>query len=133
MRSVYKLKNRIRELRAKKNISQVQLSVATGVTADAIGKYERGDREPKLETWLKLAKYFGVQVSYLQGIEDKYTGVMADSERQVRRNKIKENMAKTLRRAWAEDEPWEEVYADFKRQWNLLELEFQKITQDMER
>ena len=42
-------------------------------------------------------------------------------------------MAKTLRRAWAEDEPWEEVYADFKRQWNLLELEFQKITQDMER
>ena len=39
----------------------------------------------------------------------------------------------TLRRAWAEDEPWEEVYADFKRQWNLLELEFQKITQDMER
>lgn len=127
------MKNRIRELRAKKNISQVQLSVATGVTADAIGKYERGDREPKLETWLKLAKYFGVQVSYLQGIEDKYTGVMADSERQVRRNKIKENMAKTLRRAWAEDEPWEEVYADFKRQWNLLELEFQKITQDMER
>lgn len=125
--------NRIRELRAEKNISQVQLSVAIGVTADAIGKYERGDREPKLETWLKLAKYFGVPVSYLQGIEDEYTGVMADSERQVRRNKIKENMAKTLRRAWAEDEPWEEVYADFKRQWNLLELEFQKITQDMER
>lgn len=127
------MRNRIRELRAEKNISQVQLSVAIGVTADAIGKYERGDREPKLETWLKLAKYFGVPVSYLQGIEDEYTGVMADSERQVRRNKIKENMAKTLRRAWAEDEPWEEVYADFKRQWNLLELEFQKITQDMER
>lgn len=125
--------NRIRELRAEKNISQVQLSVAIGVTADAIGKYERGDREPKLETWLKLAKYFGVPVSYLQGIEDEYTGVMADSERQVRRNKIKENMAKTLRRAWVEDEPWEKVYADFKRQWNLLELEFQKITQDMER
>ena len=58
---------------------------------------------------------------------------MADSERQVRRNKIKENMAKVLRKAWTEDEPWEEVYADFKRQWNLLELEFQKITQDMER
>lgn len=125
--------NRIRELRAEKNISQVQLSVAIGVTADAIGKYERGDREPKLERWQKLADYFGVSVGYLQGIEDKYTGVMADSERQVRREKIKENMAKVLRKAWTEDEPWEEVYADFKRQWNLLELEFQKITQDMER
>lgn len=124
--------NRIKELRAEKNISQAQLAVAVGVTADAIGKYERSDREPKLKIWQKLADYFGVSVGYLQGIEDKYTGVMTDSERQVRCNKIKENMAKTLRRAWAEDEPWEEVYADFKRQWNLLELEFQKITQDME-
>lgn len=125
--------NRIKELRAEKNISQAQLAVAVGVTADAIGKYERSDREPKLKIWQKLADYFGVSVGYLQGIEDKYTGVMTDSESQVRCNKIKENMAKTLRRAWAEDEPWEEVYADFKRQWNLLELEFQKITQDMER
>ena len=125
--------NRIKELRAEKNISQAQLAVAVGVTADAIGKYERSDREPKLKIWQKLADYFGVSVGYLQGIEDKYTGVMTDSERQVRCNKIKENMDKTLRRAWAEDEPWEEVYADFKRQWNLLELEFQKITQDMER
>lgn len=125
--------NRIRELRAEKNISQAQLAVVIGVTANAIGKYERGDREPKLERWQKLADYFGVSIGYLQGIEDKYTGVMADSERQVRREKIKENMAKVLRKAWTEDEPWEEVYADFKRQWNLLELEFQKITQDMER
>lgn len=125
--------NRIRELRAEKNISQAQLAVVIGVTANAIGKYERGDRETKLERWQKLADYFGVSVGYLQGIEDKYTGVMADSERQVRREKIKENMAKVLRKAWTEDEPWEEVYADFKRQWNLLELEFQKITQDMER
>lgn len=127
------MKNRIRELRAKKNISQAQLAHEIGMTKQALSYYERGKREPKLATWVKLANYFSVSVGYLQGIEDKYTGVMADSERQVRRNKIKENMAKTLRRAWAEDEPWEEVYADFKRQWNLLELEFQKITQDMER
>lgn len=105
----------------------------TGIKRGTLNNYENGKTEPKLKIWQKLADYFGVSVSYLQGIEDKYTGVMADSERQARRDKIKENMAKTLRRAWAEDEPWEEVYADFKRQWNLLELEFQKITQDMER
>lgn len=127
------MRNRIRELRAEKNITQAQLAYEIGVTRQAISLFGKDDREPRLETWLKLADYFGVSVGYLQGIEDKYTGVMADSERQARRDKIKENMAKTLRRAWAEDEPWEEVYADFKRQWNLLELEFQKITQDMER
>ena len=127
------MRNRIKELRKQKGKTLDQMQDETGIKRGTLNNYENGKTEPKLENWLKLADYFGVSVGYLQGIEDKYTGVMADSERQVRRNKIKENMAKTLRRAWAEDEPWEEVYADFKRQWNLLELEFQKITQDMER
>lgn len=125
--------NKIRELRAERGLTLANLANNTGLAVSTISQYETGKREPKLATWIKLADYFGVSVGYLQGIEDKYTGVMADSERQVRRNKIKENMAKVLRKAWTEDEPWEEVYADFKRQWNLLELEFQKITQDMER
>lgn len=125
--------NKIRELRAERGLTLANLANNTGLAVSTISQYETGKRNPKLETWIKLADYFGVSAGYLQGIEDKYTGVMADSERQVRRNKIKENMAKVLRKAWTEDEPWEEVYADFKRQWNLLELEFQKITQDMER
>lgn len=130
---MHKLGNKIRELRAERGLTLANLANNTGLAVSTISQYETGKRNPKLETWIKLADYFGVSVGYLQGIEDKYTGVMADSERQVRRNKIKENMAKVLRKAWTEDEPWEEVYADFKRQWNLLELEFQKITQDMER
>ncbi|WP_304652455.1 helix-turn-helix transcriptional regulator [uncultured Ligilactobacillus sp.] len=125
--------NRIREFRKQKGKTLDQIQDETGIKRGTLNNYENGKTEPKLETWKKLADYFGVSVGYLQGIEDKYTGVMADSERQVRRDKIKENMAKVLRKAWTEDEPWEEVYADFKRQWNLLELEFQKITQDMER
>ena len=125
--------NRIREFRKQKGKTLDQIQDETGIKRGTLNNYENGKTEPKLETWKKLADYFGVSVGYLQGIEDKYTGVMADSERQVRREKIKENMAKVLRKAWTEDEPWEEVYADFKRQWNLLELEFQKITQDMER
>ncbi len=128
-----KLGNRIREFRKQKGKTLDQIQDETGIKRGTLNNYENGKTEPKLETWKKLADYFGVSVGYLQGIEDKYTGVMADSERQVRRDKIKENMAKVLRKAWTEDEPWEEVYADFKRQWNLLELEFQKITQDMER
>lgn len=125
--------NRIKEFRKQKGKTLDQIQDETGIKRGTLNNYENGKTEPKLETWQKLANYFGVSVGYLQGIEDKYTGVMADSERQVRREKIKENMAKVLRKAWTEDEPWEEVYADFKRQWNLLELEFQKITQDMER
>lgn len=40
------------------------------IPLNTLSNYERGDREPKLETWQKLADYFGVSVPYLQGISD---------------------------------------------------------------
>ncbi|HCU42887.1 MAG TPA: hypothetical protein DIC48_05540 [Leuconostoc pseudomesenteroides] len=38
------------------------------IPINTLSNYERGDREPKLETWKKLADYFGVDVGYLQGV-----------------------------------------------------------------
>lgn len=69
--------NRIRQLRNKQKMSLPKFSedlfkkVNLKISPDALSKYERGDREPKLETWQKLADYFGVSVSYLQGIPEK--------------------------------------------------------------
>lgn len=60
--------NRIKEIRQEKNLSQTDIAKALGVTRQAISLYEKGDREPKLETWRKLADFFGVSVPYLQGI-----------------------------------------------------------------
>ena len=62
--------NRIKEIRQEKNLSQTDIAKALGVTRQAISLYEKGDREPKLETWQKLADFFGVSVPYLQGISD---------------------------------------------------------------
>ncbi|MFM9597643.1 helix-turn-helix domain-containing protein, partial [Streptomyces scabiei] len=39
-----------------------------GLATNTISRYETGKREPKLETWLKLAEFFNVSVSYLQGL-----------------------------------------------------------------
>lgn len=69
----YKNMNRIRKCRQNKKLTLKQLSEELAkqdlkISADALGKYERGEREPKLETWIKLADFFGVSVSYLQGI-----------------------------------------------------------------
>lgn len=64
------MNNRILELREKKDVSQSQLADAIGVSRQAISLYERGDREPKLKTWQKMADYFGVSVGYLQGLHD---------------------------------------------------------------
>ena len=60
--------NRIAKLRKEKNLSQAQLAKETGLTRQAISLYEIGKREPKLETWVKLADFFNVPVPYLQGI-----------------------------------------------------------------
>ena len=62
------MKNRLKEIRQEKNLSQTDIAKALGVTRQAISLYEKGDREPKLETWQKLADFFGVSVPYLQGI-----------------------------------------------------------------
>ena len=62
--------NRIAELRKKKKLSQAQLAKETGLTRQAVSLYEIGKREPKLETWIKLADFFDVSVSYLQGISE---------------------------------------------------------------
>lgn len=62
--------NRIKEIRQEKNLSQTDIAKALGVTRQAISLYEKGDREPKLETWQKLADFFRVSVPYLQGISD---------------------------------------------------------------
>lgn len=34
---------------------------------NTLSRYETGRREPKLETWQKLADYFNVSVPYLRG------------------------------------------------------------------
>lgn len=73
--------NRIKELRNKKGLSQKEFAKAFSefvkedseikpVSYATISRWERGENEPKLETWIKLADFFDVPVSYLQGLGD---------------------------------------------------------------
>ena len=78
------MKNRLRELRHEKNLTLKEVSSQLEqnnleISPDALAKYERGDREPKLETWQKLADFFNVPVDYLLGIsKDKSTLTIDD-------------------------------------------------------
>lgn len=65
--------NRLKKLRKVKGASQSDVGKAIGVTRAAIGYYEKGEHNPSLETWKKLADYFGVSVPYLQGRYDHLT------------------------------------------------------------
>ena len=51
----------MRDLRAREGISQEGLAHSSGIHSTSIGRIERGGREPRLTTILKLAKGLGVE------------------------------------------------------------------------
>lgn len=66
-------------LRKKKKLTLKELSndlKRNGIvlSPDSLAKYERGEREPKLETWERLANYFSVSTPYLMGLSDDLNG-----------------------------------------------------------
>lgn len=49
------MNTRIKEIRNKKNISQVQLAELLGITQPSLAAIESGKRVPKLETLMRIA------------------------------------------------------------------------------
>ena len=61
-------KNRIKDLRLQKGLSESELAKKVGISNQIISFYENNKREPKIENWQALADFFGVSVPYLQGL-----------------------------------------------------------------
>lgn len=59
---------RLKSERLKKKKTQKDVADFLGLTKQAVQRYESGLSTPKLETWVKLADFFGVDVGYLQGL-----------------------------------------------------------------
>ena len=60
----------IKELRLEEGISQRELGNRLNVCNQTVSFWESGQREPDLDTLLKIAKYFNVTTDYLLGLED---------------------------------------------------------------
>lgn len=56
---------RLKELREKKGLTQLEVAQAIYCTAITYSRYERGEREPKNETLKLLSKLFGVSIDYI--------------------------------------------------------------------
>ena len=63
--------NRLKELRQKKGDTQEDVAKVMGVTRRGYQKWENGESQIKPEKARQLADYFGVNVAYLLGFEDK--------------------------------------------------------------
>lgn len=65
--------NRLQKMRERRRISRSVMSELCGLSKSVISKYERGERQPKLETLVILADFFECSIDYLVGRKD-YSG-----------------------------------------------------------
>lgn len=56
---------RLKELRKKKNLSQLQLAMALNLNQNSISRYETGEHEADYKTLILFADFFGVSIDYL--------------------------------------------------------------------
>ena len=129
------VKNRIRELREKndltlKGLSDKLKSEGHSLSASSLIKYERGERNPSLETWQKLAQFFNVPVAYLQGkgpsvtqAKDKIINFLHDGYFTGQLDQVVNSYLKTIQvnttpfDFYPEDEDGYEMTASVKKFW----------------
>jgi transcriptional regulator with XRE-family HTH domain len=61
---------KITKLKKQKKMSQIELAKITGISRDAISKYERGDVTPSVEYAKRIADALGVTIDYLVNDSD---------------------------------------------------------------
>lgn len=57
--------NRLRELREKKGLTQLQMQMKTGIDQSEISKMERGERQPTLDQAFMFSEFFETNVEYI--------------------------------------------------------------------
>ncbi len=125
---------RLKELRNQANLSQQELSKIIGISKSSINMYERGEREPGLETVGALADYFDVRTDYLLGKTD-------DKRRPQEAKKYNKLIIESLdnyrqlhgydRKQMEDLFDWEDMYSDLENGRTLGDEGLLKTTQSL--
>lgn len=88
------MKNRLKELRTAHKLTLDDIENNTGINRGTYSNYENGKTEPKLDTWQKLANFFGVSTAYLLGLENDVDSDFTIKELEERNTQlIKDNVS----------------------------------------
>ena len=66
----HKLPERLKELREKKGLSQVELATDLNLSSGFVGDIERGASSISIETLMLIADYFDVTTDYMLGFNE---------------------------------------------------------------
>ena len=61
---------RLRELRIRAGLNQMDLADVLGMQQNQYSRYERGERELPMHLFVELAKYYNVSLDYMAGLSD---------------------------------------------------------------
>ena len=64
------LPERLKTLRLEKGLTQQQLADLLNMNSVTYLRYEKGQREPSIDTLIEIAAFYGVSVDYLVGLTD---------------------------------------------------------------
>lgn len=64
------MKNRIRQLREEKNMTQIRLSIELEVSQETISSYESEKHYPSVSNLMKLSRLFHASCDYILGLSD---------------------------------------------------------------
>jgi Predicted transcriptional regulators len=65
------LNENIRLLRSARNLSQVDLANALGVTKQSISNWENNNIQPSIDMLIRIANFFSVTTDYLLGLDQR--------------------------------------------------------------
>lgn len=72
---------RLRELRAEKDVTQIELAKKTGLSNGCIAMLEINKREPTGNTLIALSNFFECSIDYLLGREDDLGNITIHTEK----------------------------------------------------
>jgi transcriptional regulator with XRE-family HTH domain len=90
--------DRLKEMRAEKGITQVQLAAELGVSKGTVAMWEIGKREPNFEMLCVLSDYFDRRVDYILGKSEDASSIKLTDEQieQLGVWESEENFSETL-------------------------------------
>ena len=120
------IKDKLRTLRQQKNVTQEALANHLGITAQSVGKWERGEGFPDITLLPKLALYFDVTVDELLcvdkvRIDEVIEGYVAESKVYKQAGENAKNLAL-----------WEKAYAEFPNDCRVMKELMYAINRDGE-
>ena len=101
-------KERLKELRTRRGLSQAELAKRLGISSSTISMYEVGEREPNFEMLELLSDFFNVNLSYLMGEEDGSTYYLDPEAAELAKEVFEREELKVLFDA-AKDVPKEDI------------------------